>query len=477
MQTIKLNMIPNGSAPVCYSSQYDVDRTIKIELFDGNTPFELSANDVITLNARKPDNTIFTDTLTNTESNYVYIYTTEQLCAVDGSILCEITIERSGAVISSLNFILNCEVSPLKNGIESESEIRNLATQVAEFVAVEVADQYDSQNVIFDTTPTAGHNAPYTITSAAIKNIIDNFHPATDAASVSYDNDESGITADNVQGAIDEIIGEMPTTAADIAYINSESGLTADNTQDAIDELTADVNNKADITSLAAVATSGSYNDLSNKPALKTVATTGNYNDLTNKPTIPTVNNAALTIQKNGATVATFTANQSTAATANITVPTNATEINYSSGVTVKAKIDTKADSSSLATVATSGSYNDLSNKPTIPQNVFVYAEGERQVGTWGNLGVYEQILTIIDGTVGQEQHIDISSWGIADVIKMTAMVNRIAGNKEFKYPLPFYESANTNGWCRWNSTDKTLDYLVNVEASTVKRFVVVYTK
>lgn len=48
----------------------------------------------------------------------------------------------------------------------------------------------------------------------------------------------------------------------------------------------------------------------------------GSYNDLTNKPTIPTVNNGTLTIQKNGTSVATFSANQSGNATANITVPT-----------------------------------------------------------------------------------------------------------------------------------------------------------
>lgn len=47
-----------------------------------------------------------------------------------------------------------------------------------------------------------------------------------------------------------------------------------------------------------------------------------NYNNLTNKPTIPTVYNAKLTIQKNGTTVQTFTANASTDVTANITVPT-----------------------------------------------------------------------------------------------------------------------------------------------------------
>ena len=56
---------------------------------------------------------------------------------------------------------------------------------------------------------------------------------------------------------------------------------------------------------------------------LSAVATSGSYNDLSNKPTIPAAaNNGTLTIQKNGTTVATFSANQSTNATANITVPT-----------------------------------------------------------------------------------------------------------------------------------------------------------
>lgn len=64
-----------------------------------------------------------------------------------------------------------------------------------------------------------------------------------------------------------------------------------------------------------------------NKPSLATVATTGSYNDLTNKPTIPTVNNGQLTIQKNGSNVATFTANQSGNSTANISVPTKTSDL------------------------------------------------------------------------------------------------------------------------------------------------------
>lgn len=51
-----------------------------------------------------------------------------------------------------------------------------------------------------------------------------------------------------------------------------------------------------------------------------------------NKPTIPTVNNATLTIQKNGTLVNTFTANSATNVTANITVPTKTSELTNDSG-------------------------------------------------------------------------------------------------------------------------------------------------
>ena len=64
-----------------------------------------------------------------------------------------------------------------------------------------------------------------------------------------------------------------------------------------------------------------------NKPNLATVATSGAYSDLSGTPTIPTVNDATLTIQKNGTTVNTFSANASSNVTANITVPTQASDI------------------------------------------------------------------------------------------------------------------------------------------------------
>ena len=63
---------------------------------------------------------------------------------------------------------------------------------------------------------------------------------------------------------------------------------------------------------------------------------------------IPTVNNGTLTIQKNGTNVQTFTANQSGNVTANITVPTKASDVNALSldGGTINKSKTVKMDAS-----------------------------------------------------------------------------------------------------------------------------------
>lgn len=63
--------------------------------------------------------------------------------------------------------------------------------------------------------------------------------------------------------------------------------VTASNTTWSSDKIDNELDTKADTSSLAAVATSGSYADLTNKPTFAAVATSGSYDDLTNKPTIP----------------------------------------------------------------------------------------------------------------------------------------------------------------------------------------------
>lgn len=60
-----------------------------------------------------------------------------------------------------------------------------------------------------------------------------------EAQDVDYDNSSSGLTATDVQDAIDELKADIPTgfSASAITYDNTGSGLTATNAQDAIDEL------------------------------------------------------------------------------------------------------------------------------------------------------------------------------------------------------------------------------------------------
>ena len=100
------------------------------------------------------------------------------------------------------------------------------------------------------------------------------------------------------------------------------------------------IQNKPDMTAyaqtanLATVATTGDYNDLTNKPALATVATSGSYADLSNKPSIP------------------------------------AAQVNADWDAV--SGVEQILNKPNLATVATTGSYNDLTNKPTIPSAVTV---------------------------------------------------------------------------------------------------------
>lgn len=70
--------------------------------------------------------------------------------------------------------------------------------------------------------------------------------------------------------------------------------------------------------------------------------------DLALTSQLPTVNNGTLTIQKNGTNVQTFTANQSSSVTANITVPTKASDVNALSldGGTIKKSKTIKMDAS-----------------------------------------------------------------------------------------------------------------------------------
>lgn len=185
----------------------------------------------------------------------------------------------------------------------------------------------------------------------------------------------------------------LPTTWGDI------TGTLSDQT-----DLQNALNDKQNVISdLADIRAGAALGDTAVQPSdLATVATSGSYTDLGNKPTI---GDATLTITRNGANVGTFTANSTTNQSINITVPTgdcadldeDELEIDYD-------------QVNGLATVAHSGSYNDLSNKPTIPTNYVTTNSNQSSLsGTkyWSSDHTFSNHLTVGDNSMYTKLYYD----------------------------------------------------------------------
>ena len=123
-------------------------------------------------------------------------------------------------------------------------------------------------------------------------------------------------------------------TAGRIEYFR---GINTDNS----DKTSATLSKVGDLAYLSDIPTSLPWSSITSKPTFATVATSGSYNDLTDKPTIP----AAVTVDTS----------------------LSSTSTNPVQNKVINSALNNKMDKVTLATVATSGSYNDLSNKPTIP--------------------------------------------------------------------------------------------------------------
>ena len=107
------------------------------------------------------------------------------------------------------------------------------------------------------TTALAGDTT--TITAQQISDI------STNNAKISFDSTSSAKLASIEEGAEVNVNADWNATSGDAEILNKPT--------------------------LATVATTGAYSDLSGTPSLATVATSGSYNDLSDQPTIPTNNN------------------------------------------------------------------------------------------------------------------------------------------------------------------------------------------
>jgi len=158
--------------------------------------------------------------------------------------------------------------------------------------------------------------------------------------------------------------------------------------------------------SLATVATTGAYSDLSGKPtlfdgayssltgapSLATVATSGSYSDLSGTPTVPTnldsLTDVTITTPASGQvlkyngtawindTDSTGTSGISlTSLSVSSTTASGGGSLSYDN--TTGAFTFAPASIPSLATVATSGDYNDLTNKPTLFDGAYASLSGK----------------------------------------------------------------------------------------------------
>ena len=120
------------------------------------------------------------------------------------------------------------------------------------------------------------------------------------------------------------------------------------------------------------VADAVEWDNVLNKPTFATVATSGSYNDLTDKPAPQTVNDATLTIQRNNTNVGTFTANASSNKTINIAVPTTVAELSDASAYVTQNNLTTQL--ANKQNVLTAGDHINITDN-TIKAVDYVHSE------------------------------------------------------------------------------------------------------
>lgn len=116
-------------------------------------------------------------------------------------------------------------------------------------------------------------------------------------------------------------------------------------------------------------ADSVDWSKVQNKPTFADVATSGSYNDLTDKPTIPEIPTNVSAFENDKGYLTEHQSLVDYAKKTEIpTVPTKVSAFENDKGyLTEHQSLEGYAKTADLATVAKTGSYNDLTNKPTIP--------------------------------------------------------------------------------------------------------------
>ena len=149
---------------------------------------------------------------------------------------------------------------------------------------------------------------------------------------------------------------------------------------------------------------------------------------------LPTVNNATLTIQKNGTNVQTFTANASSDVTANITVPTAVSDLTNDSGYQTASDVTT-AINSAISGI-TGISFEVVQTLPASGDAGTIYLVSHGGSGT----NVFDEYIWVVVNNVGSWEMIGTTAADFTDVAYYDSVNNRLSANSSM-----FWEIASNN--------------------------------
>ena len=135
VQRVKVNIVPGGIIPVANLSQGDYGRAIMFEVYDGNTPADLSDVQTAFLSGEKPDGKAFT--LTGTiSSNCVTVTSSYQSTVLSGQIEGKLILIDSDSQLKSALLVWDVEADPSAGSVSSDEDIQDIIS-----AALEIKDE------------------------------------------------------------------------------------------------------------------------------------------------------------------------------------------------------------------------------------------------------------------------------------------------------------------------------------------------
>lgn len=150
-ENVNVCITPKGDKPVLHFSQFDNENvfTVTVLADDGESAAVLTGLD-IEFRLRKTDSHVVIIAPESVADNVITFKTTEQMCACCGQNIATVTLMKDDMIISTLDILVDIQRDILSGGLTSESDIRNLTTQIEQIVPEVIGDDYYTKTEVDD---------------------------------------------------------------------------------------------------------------------------------------------------------------------------------------------------------------------------------------------------------------------------------------------------------------------------------------